>query len=195
MLGCLLTVLPVFSMKTGSLPALIVYIMPTQNQGKFTSKAYMKELKIFYRFAIQSFIFLMLAVLGMTYLADSEPPELNLAQGVFVLIMLAVFIGVYIGGRLIRRKIYKRILRVTSLQQKLQKYRIYFLTSLLSWKLIGLLGMVGFYVSENYVFLVFGVLALISLFIQKPNLEKLTKEAVLSSAQSLKMQDPKFIIS
>ncbi|MFW6020083.1 MAG: hypothetical protein ACOCPM_05830 [Bacteroidales bacterium] len=169
--------------------------MPTQNQGKFTSKAYMKELKIFYRFAIQSFIFLMLAVLGMTYLADSEPPELNLAQGVFVLIMLAVFIGVYIGGRLIRRKIYKRILRVTSLQQKLQKYRIYFLTSLLSWKLIGLLGMVGFYVSENYVFLVFGVLALISLFIQKPNLEKLTKEAVLSSAQSLKMQDPKFIIS
>ncbi|MCF8328060.1 MAG: hypothetical protein K9I29_07160 [Bacteroidales bacterium] len=166
-----------------------------KNQGKLTSKDYLKELKTFYRFTIQGLIILTVAVLGMSYLGETEAPDLNFEQGTFILIMLAVFLIVYAGGWLLRRKMHNQLLALPSLKRKLQKYRLYFLMSLLSWKLIGLLAMVGFYISANYVFLLITALALLGIISQKPNLEKIAKEIELSSAQKGKMQDPEFVIS
>ena len=165
------------------------------NQGKLTAKTYLKELATFHRFTIQGLIILTVAILGMTYLGDSESPAMSFKQGSFMLLMLGVFVIVYTAGWLLRRKMHKNLIALTLLPEKLQKYRLYFLLKLISWKLIGLLSMVGFYIAENYVFLLITAIALAGIVVQKPRVELLAKECDLSSEQKKKMATPEFIIS
>lgn len=174
------------------MPLDIFYIM--MEKQRVSSRDYINELHRFYRYTLRGVVIIVAAMIYILFSGETGPHETSMPRGSFLLLMFALFLLSYLIAFLIRRGIQKKILKSSSLAEKLRRYRHYFLADILVWKAIMTIALIGYSLSGLYVLLAFAALAVVSMLLQKPSNKKVIKACMMDSEEKEALENPEAVL-